>query len=327
LGSVGARAGPGTLVGVTALRMTSDAASAASNYDVVALVGSRVPRELCYPQLFGAVSGTACLLWADDGRGPDGAAAIRHALIRRAAALAEDTSAVLTFANLPDRRAAVDVARALGSADHGLIGADSVLDVTWVDFAGYLTGTVRPTRRRLERERYLASGLRTMIRSGGAALDARIAWLQAQNEAKYGAARPVAAVLADYDDLARTVGDRVLVFVAERAGLPVSASVCLRDGETLHIRSGGSDYAKLGNDYAYFNLTFYEPVLWGLEHGIRRFRIGGGAYRSKSARGCRVEPRYGAIRWPAHLAPVAGGALADREAATRRELEAIRVAV
>ena len=34
-------------------------------------------------------------------------------------------------------------------------------------------------------------------------------------------------------------------------------------------------------------------------HGIRSYFFGTGTYRAKTARGCRLEPLYAVVRWPA----------------------------
>jgi hypothetical protein len=134
----------------------------------------------------------------------------------------------------------------------------------------------------------------------------------------------VPEVLADYDDLADTVDEHVVVFLAERAGRTVGVCLCLRDGATLHIRGVGFDCSLAGNDFVYFNLMFYEPIRWGVANGVSCLRFGTGAYAAKCRRGCVLEPLYGVVRWPAWVAGACRATLAERERYVRAELGALR---
>jgi hypothetical protein len=308
----------GRLVGVLALRRTGDESRASTNYDVVAQVWPGepppLPRKEFFPQLFAATSGARCLFTAAD----DDA---RTALIDRAAALAAAEDAPLTVAYLPDENLAAEVAAAVG-AEYALIGAETRLDVTWSDFEGYVASLPRQRRVNVRRERrqYLESGLRTRIQHTTASLGARAAELHVQLMAKYGAGSTIESFMADFDDLAATVDEHITVFSAERDGVLIGLCVCLRDGSTVHIRSLGFDYALAANDFVYFNLVFYEPIVWGLENGVTDFCFGNGAYLAKCRRGARLEPLYGVVRWPARIGEAGRAALADRELRARADL-------
>ncbi|WNV87683.1 GNAT family N-acetyltransferase [Umezawaea sp. Da 62-37] len=321
---VTARNGRGDLLGLTALRACEDESRASANYDVAELLWPGptgvppVPRVRLYPQLFSAVSGSRCLFRVLGGV----EAEVRAALVTAAAALADVDGSVLTFAYLTDAGLVEGLADALGAREHAVVGADTVLDVEWTDFDGYLAGRSRGRRSTIRRERrqYLASGLRTGVHESTAVLGERTARLQVHLAGKYGVAASVESVLEDYRDLAATLDDDVLVFTADRGGATVGVCVCLRDGDTLHIRSVGFDYSAVGGDFVYFNLMFYEPLLWGLDNGVRRFSFGNGAYRAKRLRGCRLEPLHGVVRWPAALATACAGSLTDREEDVRAEV-------
>ncbi|KAA2252184.1 GNAT family N-acetyltransferase [Solihabitans fulvus] len=315
---VAARDTGGALIGLAALRATADRSGASPNYDVADLVWPwplepPVPRNLLYPQLFGAVSGARCLLTARDN-------GVLESIADAADALAGD--GVLSFAGLADLGLARRLAGLLRNSEVGLVGAETVLDVTWTDFDGYLATLGRNARTSIRRERrqYLAGGLRTRVVEGTAALDECTARLQVQLAAKYRTTASTEAVLADYADIAATMADRMVVFLAERAGAPVGMCVCLRDNGTLHIRNVAFDYAATRADFVYFNVMCYEPLLWGLCNGISRFCFGNGAAEAKRRRGCRLDPLYGVVRWPGSLAAACGGSLAHRTRLARAEL-------
>ncbi|MFI9388542.1 GNAT family N-acetyltransferase [Kutzneria sp. NPDC052558] len=308
----------GRMSGLMALRRTGDESEASTNYDVVAQVwpgGSPpLPRKDFYPQLFAATSGARCLFTAADAR-------TRAALVRKAAALADTEDALLTIAYLPDENLAAETAASVGE-QHALIGAETRLDVTWSDFDGYVASLRRQSRFNVRRERrqYLESGLRTRIHHTTASLGTRAAELHAQLMAKYGAGSTAESFLADFEDLAATVDEHVTVFEAERDGVLVGLCVCLRDGSTVHIRSVGFDYALAANDFIYFNLVFYEPITWGLDHGVTSFCLGNGAFPAKRRRGARLDPLYGVVRWPARVGDAGRAALVDREQRARADL-------
>ncbi|PRY36940.1 GNAT family N-acetyltransferase [Umezawaea tangerina] len=321
---VTARDDRGELLGLTALRATEDESLASANYDVAELLWPAptgtppVPVGRLYPQLFAAVSGSRCLFRVLGGVATE----VRAALARAASALADEDGSVLTFAYLADAEVVEELAGALGAREHAVVGADTVLDVEWTDFEGYLAGRSRGRRGTIRRERrqYLGSGLTTGVHESTSVLGERTALLQVHLAGKYGVRASVESVLEDYRDLAATLDDDVLVFTADRDGVAVGVCVCLRDGDTLHIRSVGFDYSSVGGDFVYFNLMFYEPLLWGLDNGVRRFRFGNGAYRAKRLRGCRVEPLHGVVRWPGSLAAACADSLALREKDVRAEV-------
>jgi predicted N-acyltransferase len=319
---IAARDTDSRLLGLTTLRATGDRSTASTNYDIVRLVwptGAPPAAPDLYPQLFAAVSGVRCLFTAAD-------AAVRAALVSGATALADATGSVLAFAYLSDEDTAGEIAALAGAGGHAVVGADTRLDVEWTDFDGYVASLPRQRRVqvRRERRRYLDAGLRTRVRHATTALDARTAALQVQVAHKYGVGASVPEVLADYADLAATVDDHVVVFLAERDSRTVGVCVCLRDGATLHIRSVGFDYPLAGNDFVYFNLMFYEPITWGAGNGVSGFRFGTGAYVAKCRRGCALEPLYGVVRWPARVADECRTTLAERERFVRAELGTVR---
>ena len=58
------------------------------------------------------------------------------------------------------------------------------------------------------------------------------------------------------------------------------------------------------------HLVFYEPILWGIDRGITRYRLGTESYGAKRARGCRFSPLFGVVRWPDEVAAGAAAAAA-----------------
>ncbi|MBS2962051.1 GNAT family N-acetyltransferase [Actinocrinis puniceicyclus] len=280
----------------------------------------RAAKSLVFPNAVGAVSGAHCVLLTDSGADPATRSALRRALVRAVAQhAAQEGCDTVGFLYLRDRDSAQDVAEALGDACAAPfpVAAQMQLAGGWPDFEGYLATLPSPRRNKIRRERkqFLEAGILTRAVPGTVALDEDTARLQLALRRRYGAGGTTASILADYEHLHASVEERVLVFRCEREGRLVGVSLALLDGDHLHVRLAGFDYGALAADFAYFNAVYYEPVRWGIEHGITRYSFGTGTYGAKLARGCRPSLLWGAVLWPAELREAAAAATAERGAA------------
>jgi uncharacterized protein len=81
--------------------------------------------------------------------------------------------------------------------------------------------------------------------------------------------------------LARTMPDNVVLFIAERAGTPVAASLCIRSATRLYGRYWGAiDYVPC----LHFEACYYQPLAYAIEHKLQVFE-GGAQGEHKIARG------------------------------------------
>jgi hypothetical protein len=71
------------------------------------------------------------------------------------------------------------------------------------------------------------------------------------------------------------LGDRLVRFDATNGGEPIAAALCLRGDRWLHYHLGATDDA--ARDLGASNLLLYRAALWGQEHGLEEFHLGGGA--------------------------------------------------
>ncbi len=298
-----------------------------SLYDLSALLpppdgdgGAPAGRPALFPNAVGAVSGAHCVLLTDPGADPVTRSALRRQLVREVTGhAAGEGCAAVGFLYLRDRAAAQDVADALGGTGTSPfpVAAQMELAGGWPDFEGYLATLPSPRRNKIRRERkqFLEAGIVTRAVHGTGGLDEDTARLQLALRRRYGAGGSTASILADYDHFQATVEDRVLVFRCEREGRLLGLSLALLDGDHLHVRLAGFDYEALASDFAYFNAVYYEPIRWGIEHGIARYSFGTGTYGAKLARGCVPQLLWGVVRWPEGLAGSAAAATAERGAA------------
>ena len=196
--------------------------------------------------------------------------------------------------------------------------AESVLEVRWPGFDGYLAGLGQRRRQRLrEIVQFTASGLR-LERSGVEGLTPDLAELQAQVRARYGHPVDVDAIRADHARIRDHLGSRVLIFHARRDGRTVGFALFYAHGDALWSRPTGFDYASLGDDYCYFNVLFYEPVRAAIERGLRRIHYGMGAYEAKATRGGKLTATVGYIRYPRDRAAELRAQLRRYDEAERR---------
>lgn len=275
-----------------------------------------------FPNAVAAVSGIHCVLLTD----PEADAALRSAqrgaLARAAVELAEAEGCVATAFLYLAEEAAQDIADALGTGAPFLAAAQTELVGGWPDFEHYLA-TLSTSRRamvRRERRQFAKGGITTRTLYGTQELDEVTAGLQLRLLERYGVAGSIDSILRDYAQLRETVEDRVRVFVCEQGGQPIGMSLGLVDGERLYMRLAGFDYSVTDTRFTYFNAVYYEPILWGIEHGIKRYSFSTGTYDAKLARGCTPVPLYGVVHWPAPLRERAALRLKAREASLRSEL-------
>ncbi|MEW1690530.1 GNAT family N-acetyltransferase [Streptomyces sp. NPDC091265] len=277
-----------------------------------------------FPSAVAAVSGAHCVLLPDPAADDASRAAQRGALARAVVALAAAEGCTATGFLYLTADAAQDVAAALGdgAGTPFLVAAQTQLTGGWPDFEGYLATLRSPRRNKIRRERkqFAESGITTRVLYGTQELGEATARLQVGLRERYGAAGTVESVMRDYAHLSAHVDDRVRVFLCEREGRPIGMSLALADGDRLHVRLAGFDYATAGADFAYFNAVYYEPILWGIEHGVTHYSFGTGTYAAKLTRGCVPVPLYGVVQWPEPLRERAARHLAGQETALRAQL-------
>jgi uncharacterized protein len=116
----------------------------------------------------------------------------------------------------------------------------------------------------------------------------------------------------------RAISDRLddsgRVFVAERDGVPVAASICFAWEDTLHVWGWGCDYDRLLDAGEYFNMAYYRPIAHAAEQGLSGVRVGPEVYRAKASRGGRPTPLYSVLLRAPGLAEVDRARVRDTSA-------------
>jgi hypothetical protein len=256
-----------------------------------AFLDGTVDASGCFPCVIGVLDGVHTMMLVDPA-----AQLARPDVVREmVSGLAETTVA---FPYFPDRADAEAAAQALDGPAL-VTSAVARLAVDWDDFDGYLGSLSKHQRSNVRRERrqFAEAGYQIEIGRGTADLDEETALLQTSTLTKHGTSADVAALLQGYEMLRATVDQHVVTFRTRLDGVTKGITVCLQDGETLYVRATGM--AGDNSSFAYFNTGYYAPIEWGCANGVRTFGYGAGASRAKQLRGCSLEPRFGAFRWPA----------------------------
>ncbi|MFG6178781.1 peptidogalycan biosysnthesis protein [Halomonas sp. THAF12] len=84
--------------------------------------------------------------------------------------------------------------------------------------------------------------------------------------------------------------DHAIAALSRKQGKINAATIFYRFGKSLHARYFGSDYGEHENEYRYFVLSYYAPLAWASQHGIRTSHLSISALEAKAKRGGHIEP-------------------------------------
>ncbi|MEU1407869.1 GNAT family N-acetyltransferase [Streptomyces sp. NPDC005728] len=232
--------------------------------------------------------------------GLDGATreAVARALLRTCHELAREAGAqsmALMYASEETARLAHRCAR--GATSPIPTSAEAVIPAGPHDFGGYLSRFRRKRRNTIVREI-------EAFRAGGSTVrEARLADccdqvgpLMAELQRKYGHADGDAEMTAHLKSQASAMNDISRVFLEVRDGEVVGFVLCYQWERTLQVRAAGFNY-RASAPFAYFNLAYYQPMRYALDHGLHAINLGVGAYQVKVSRGARLEPLWSVV-WP-----------------------------
>lgn len=183
-----------------------------------------------------------------------------------------------------------------------VVGAENVLAMRWASFDDYLASQGKHKRWKFEHEieSFARSGLRVRV-TGPEGLTADLAPLLANVQRKYGHEASLEKIRADQKRIRAHLGSSVRVFRAERDGRTVGFSLFYEYDDLLWSRSVGFDYDRLGHDFCYFNLLFYEPIRFAIEAGLAGIHYSTGAYQAKVSRGCGLRLLLGYLQAPEEM--------------------------
>jgi len=82
------------------------------------------------------------------------------------------------------------------------------------------------------------------------------------------------------------LGPEATVYVAEKKGEIVGTIVMFHRNAVAYVTDVGVDHGATGNDFTYFNLSYYRPVSDAIGMNMKRIYYGTMMYQMKAQRGC-----------------------------------------
>lgn len=163
---------------------------------------------------------------------------------------------------------------------------------------GYLAGLSRNRRTSVRREiaEFEASGAQVTVHRLDEVRE-EIVPLYANLLAKYGGGDCLARADRYLARQSASVAGHSVVWLCRRDGAATAFSLFYRFGAGLASRFVGFDYPK-AHTFEYFNLLFYRPVQYAVEHGLRTVHLGVGTSPAKLARGAAPRPLWSVLYRP-----------------------------
>jgi uncharacterized protein len=227
------------------------------------------------------------LLWRDDDRHPN---LVIRALLDAVAEHARTERLSLAFAKLPDTEEALLAALAARGFSGIMNWPLAYIDICWDTFEEYLSSLAPGVANKVRRE-YAAppkAGVSLREEISFAKIAEELFALVEANHRLY-SHEPLGIAPGLFTALARLHKDNSVVTVARTqdkisgAALLLSAGNCA-GGPLIGVSSDDANRKA----FAYFNLAFYAPIRWCIEHGINRLFLGAGLYDMKRRRGCSM---------------------------------------
>ena len=175
-----------------------------------------------------------------------------------------------------------------------LLGAESILPITWNSFDDYLLSRRKKRRESIRRERrvFQKNGFTTQI-GDASSLDDTIVRLQSNLQKKYGHSGDPERLKQGFEQIKTHLAPFVRVYLAQKNEQVVGYALFYEMNKTYYCKQVGFDYARLGNNFCYFNIGFYEPIIQAIKSGIISIHYGAGAYEAKLGRGCKLNHLLG----------------------------------
>lgn len=176
----------------------------------------------------------------------------------------------------------------------GLFDARSRIEIRWSSFDDYLQALRSNHRAAIRKElRALAANdLRSEVVEGPMlpAISDDLAQLSARLMERYGFAFDLERERLSYATIYRHLESATTAFVVRHDENIVAFCLFHRLGDRLAGGMSGQDYAY---DYVHFVSTYYEPLRYAIDHGIKSIDYGVGSYQSKTMRGCTLQQLFG----------------------------------
>jgi predicted N-acyltransferase len=89
--------------------------------------------------------------------------------------------------------------------------------------------------------------------------------------------------------LKENLGKDVILYVSLKKGTITGVGVLLKRRKIAYALMLGIDHEMSGNDFTYFNIAYYRPIMDAISERMARLYFGIGMYRPKISRGCETK--------------------------------------
>lgn len=173
------------------------------------------------------------------------------------------------------------------------------LDVDWSSFEDYLKSLKYHSRKTIRRDirNFEKNGIIIELLDDFKDISTTLSDLYSNLFSKYQKNEKSSLTNFYYETLNDCAQDKAQVFIAKKNGIIVGFSISLRHGDVLDMFQCGFDYDLIEKtDGIYFNLTYYEPIKWAINKGIRKIYYRTSADDAKRRRGCKTEKVHSFVK-------------------------------
>jgi predicted N-acyltransferase len=202
----------------------------------------------------------------------------------------------LIFLNVMDQES--DLVRLFEERGYlrSLLPPINFLDIQWSSFSGYLDhlkGISRHSKKdiRYQMNKNRKAGVTIGQLEHIEGYEARLYRLISDNHYKY-SGLPLMLKHNFLRKLKENLGKYAVIYVAFKDGRIIGTCYLLKRGKTGFVHMAGVDHEASGNDFTYFNLCYYRPIMDAISGNIKRLFFGREMYELKMRRGCKTSNTY-----------------------------------
>ena len=95
-----------------------------------------------------------------------------------------------------------------------------------------------------------------------------------------------------FGKLKENLGKDAVIYIARKKDQLTAVSLLLKRNRVGFTAMVGVDHELAGNDFTYFNIVYYRPIMDAISDQMKRLYFGNSMYELKARRGCKRMPAY-----------------------------------
>ncbi|MGR3319887.1 MAG: peptidogalycan biosysnthesis protein [Candidatus Anammoxibacter sp.] len=173
------------------------------------------------------------------------------------------------------------------------------LDIEWSSFDGYKDYVKRNNRKKGYVKKVINYEINKNRKEGVVIkklatpdeYEDRLLELVNYNSYKY-SSTPFSFKKEFFKRLKDNLGEDVVFYASFKKGIMTGMSILLKRSRTGYLPIIGIDHEKTGNDFTYFNIGLYRPIMDAISGQMSRLYYGNAMYDLKAKRGCKISNTY-----------------------------------